>query len=215
MRRLEVLGVLYKKSMRKLFVCQDSSSLNNWVSPRQGGGGRTNLKTRPFLISATPLQIILSLLPRLLRTDRYCRAGIAVFIASCIRTEHVNWVIVKDKLPVTSFQGIWKREILETRLVICDRAMCIHDLVFRALGDPFRLPNCWRNFTYYKQEEYTSCILNDTVTICSSHLYCRGTPSSCCISRQWGCSSHHLQALVNKKDYEISYNKDTNKTIWL
>lgn len=217
MRRLEVLGVLNKKSMRKLFVCQDSSSLNKLsIASARGRGGGTNLKTRPFPLSHTPLQIILSLPPPpLLRTDRYCRAGIAVFIASCIRTEHVNWVIVKDKLPVTSFQGIWNREILETRLVICDRAMCIHELVFRALGDPFRLPTCWQNFTYYIQEEYTSCILNDTVTICSSHLYCRGTPSSCCISRQWGCSSHHLQALVNKKDYEISYNKDTNKTIWL
>ena len=125
----------------------------------------------------------------------------------------VNWVIVKDNLPVTSFRGIWNREILETTLVSCHRAMCIHELVFRALGDPFRLPNWWRNFTYYKQEEYTNCILNDTVTFCSSHLYCRGTPSSCCISLQWGGSSHHLQALVNQKDYEISYNSDTYKTV--
>ena len=54
---------------------------------------------------------------------------------------------------------------------------------------------------------------NDTVTFCSSHLYCRGTLSSCCISLQWGGSSHHLQALVNQKDYEISYNSDTYKTV--
>ena len=70
-----------------------------------------------------------------------------------IRPEHVNWVIVKDNLPATSFQGIWNREILETTLICCDHAMCIHELVFRALGDPFRLPNRWRNITYYIQEE--------------------------------------------------------------
>ena len=212
---VQVLGVLDKKSIRKLFVWQDSSSLNKLSIASARGGGRTNLKTLPFPLSPTPLQIILSLPPPpcRLRTDRYCRAGIAVFIASCIRPEHVNWVIVKDKIPVTSFQGIWNRVILETRLVSCDHAMCIHELVIRALSDTFTLPNCWRNFTYYKQEEYTNCILNDTVTFCSSHLYCRGTPSSCCISLQWGGSSHHLQALVNQKDYEISYNSDTYKTV--
>lgn len=157
---VQVLGVLDRKSIRKLFVWQDSSSLNKLSIASARGGGRTNLKTLPFPLSPTPLQIILSLPPPpcRLRTDRYCRAGIAVFIASCIRPEHVNWVIVKDKIPVTSFQGIWNRVTLETRLVSCDHAMCIHEPVIRALSDAFRLPNCWRNFTYYKQEEYTNCI---------------------------------------------------------
>ena len=206
---IEVLGVLDKKSMRKLFVYQDSSSLNKLSIASARGRGKDELKN-PSVSS---------------------RAGIAVFIASCIRPRLQNsrvfffsksvkisvkrgvrvlraqsaraFASLKTSLPSLAlhFQSRsrpfvwllthirirkntdWNREILETTLVSCHRAMCIHELVFRALGDPFRLPNWWRSFTYYIQEEYT-CILNDTVTFCSSHLYCRGTPSSCCISLQ-------------------------------
>ena len=65
---VEVLGVLDKKSIRKLFVCQDSSSLNKLSIASARGRGEDELKN-PSVSS---------------------RAGIAVFIASCIRPRLQN-----------------------------------------------------------------------------------------------------------------------------
>ena len=61
---IEVLGVLDKKSIRKLFICQDSSSLNKLSIASARGKGEDELKN--------------------------LKTGIAVFIASCIRPRLQN-----------------------------------------------------------------------------------------------------------------------------
>ena len=65
---IEVLGVLDKKSIRKLFICQDSSSLNKLSIASVRGKGEDELKNPS--VSST--------------------ARIAVFLASCIRPRLQN-----------------------------------------------------------------------------------------------------------------------------
>ena len=89
---IEVLGVLDKKSIRKLFICQDSSSLNKLSIASARGKGEDELKN-PSVSS---------------------RAGIAVFIASCIRPRLQNSRVFFLKIS-KDIGKAWRKSLTRTK----------------------------------------------------------------------------------------------------
>ena len=89
---IEVLGVLDKKSIRKLFICQDSSSLNKLSIASARGKGEDELKN----------------------SSVSSRAGIAVFIASCIRPRLQNSRVFFLKIS-KDIGKAWRKSLTRTK----------------------------------------------------------------------------------------------------
>ena len=144
---IEVLGVLDKKSMRKLFVYQDSSSLNKLSIASARGRGKDELKN-PSVSS---------------------RAGIAVFIASCIRPRLQNSRVFffSKSVKISVKRGVRvlcaKRASLKTSLPSLALRFqprsrpfvwLLSVLEYTKIWTVCKLSNCERPFTSYKLPGY-------------------------------------------------------------